>query len=62
MPTPIFLDLEQVVRLHAGMIERYGGAEGIRDVGLLQSAVAMPQMAYSGEYLHIAEFFRVQIR
>lgn len=52
MPTPLFLDLEQVMRLHASMIEQYGGADGIRDVGLLQSAVAMPQMAYGGEHLH----------
>ena len=52
MPTPLFLDLEQVMRLHASMIERYGGTEGTRDVGLLQSAVAMPQAAYGGEYLH----------
>ena len=52
MQTPLFLDLEQVMRLHASMIERYGGTEGTRDVGLLQSAVAMPQMAYGGEYLH----------
>jgi death on curing protein len=52
MPTPFFLDLEQVMRLHASMIERYGGTGGTRDVGLLQSAIAMPQMAYGGEYLH----------
>jgi death on curing protein len=50
--TPYFLDLEQVVRLHRSLIERYGGAEGIRDVGLLHSALAMPQAAYGGEYLH----------
>lgn len=49
---PLFLDVEQVMQLHASMIERYGGAEGIRDIGLLQSAIAMPQMAYGGEYLH----------
>jgi hypothetical protein len=29
------MDIEQVMRLHAGMIERYGGTEGTRDVGLL---------------------------
>lgn len=56
MQTPLFLDLEQVMRLHASMIERYGGTEGTRDVGLLQSAVAMPQMAYDGEYLHADVF------
>lgn len=52
MPPPLFLDIEQVMRLHISMIERYGGTEGTRDVGLLQSAVAMPPMAYGGEYLH----------
>jgi death-on-curing protein len=56
MQIPLFLDLEQVMRLHASMIERYGGTEGTRDVGLLQSAVAMPQMAYGGEYLHADVF------
>lgn len=56
MQTPLFLDLEQVMRLHASMIERYGGTDGTRDVGLLQSAVAMPQMAYGGEYLHADVF------
>lgn len=45
MKTPVYLDIEQVMRLHVSMIEQYGGTEGIRDVGLLQSAVAMPQMA-----------------
>jgi hypothetical protein len=35
METPLFMDIEQVMRLHAGMIERYGGTEGTRDVGLL---------------------------
>ncbi len=58
MPTPLFLDLEQVMRLHASMIKRYGGTEGTRDVGLLQSAVAMPQMAYGGESLH-ADIFEM---
>lgn len=56
MQTPLFLDLEQVMRLHASMIERYGGTEGTRDVGVLQSAVAMPQMACGGEYLHAGVF------
>lgn len=52
MDTFLFLDLEQVMRLHASLIERYGGIDGTREVGLLQSAIAMPQMAYGGEYLH----------
>jgi death-on-curing protein len=48
----LFLDIEQVMRLHASMIDQYGGIAGMREVGLLQSAIAMPQMAYGGENLH----------
>ena len=42
MPT-LFLDTERVLRIHLSMIERYGGQEGVRDIGLLHSAIAMPQ-------------------
>jgi death-on-curing protein len=40
------------LRTHLSLIERYGGSTGIRDVGLLQSAVAMPQASFGGEFLH----------
>jgi death-on-curing protein len=49
---PQFLDLDRVLRIHQSLIEAYGGAEGIRDVGLLQSAVAMPQASFGGRLLH----------
>jgi death-on-curing protein len=52
MPGPYFLSLEQVLRIHASMVEVYGGAAGVRDMGLLQSAVAMPQASYGGKTLH----------
>lgn len=51
METPQFLDIEQVMRLHASMIENYGGLDGMREAGLLQSAVAMPQMTCGGHFL-----------
>jgi death-on-curing protein len=50
--TPIFLDIEKVLRTHRSMIEKYGGIEGLRDAGLLHSAVAMPQASFDGEPLH----------
>jgi death-on-curing protein len=50
--TPIFLGLDEVVEIHRNMIERYGGIEGIRDVSLLESAVAMPQVGVGDQYLH----------
>ncbi|MFW6133244.1 MAG: type II toxin-antitoxin system death-on-curing family toxin [Planctomycetota bacterium] len=47
-----FLSVENVLRLHAGTIRREGGADGVRDYGLLQSAVAMPRQQVAGDYLH----------
>jgi len=49
---PTFLGLADVVRIHVDQIERYGGRAGIRDLGLLQSALAMPRASFGGEWLH----------
>ena len=50
--TPVFLSLDHVLRTHRSLIETYGGEEGLRDAGLLQSAIAMPMATYGGEFLH----------
>jgi len=47
-----FLDVDDVVELHAMQIEEFGGGEGLRDRGLLESAVAQPQASIGGEYVH----------
>jgi death-on-curing protein len=47
-----FLTLEQVLALHADQIQRYGGGLGVRDLGRLQSALAMPRASFGGQYLH----------
>jgi death-on-curing protein len=47
---PVFLTLAEVVEIHRDQIERYGGHPGIRDAGLLQSAIAVPQATMGGEY------------
>ena len=52
MKKPIFLGLDEVVEIHRDQIERYGGHPGIRDMGLLQSAVAMPSAGFGEDYLH----------
>ena len=52
MSMPLFLDLDHIMRLHRSLIDQYGGTDGVRDVGLLQSAIAMPQASYDGEFLH----------
>ena len=49
---PIFLSLGEVLEIHRDQVERYGGDLGIRDLGLLQSALAMPAAGFGGRYLH----------
>lgn len=49
---PDFLSLEKILEIHQIQIREYGGSDGLRDVGLLQSAVAMPAAEFGGQYLH----------
>jgi death-on-curing protein len=51
-----FLDVADVIALHALQIERFGGSAGVRDQGLLDSAVAAPAATFDGEYLHATLF------
>ena len=44
----VFLALDEVLAMHADLIERYGGHPGIRDVGLLESALAAPAATFGG--------------
>jgi death-on-curing protein len=38
--------------IHSDQVDRYGGGHGVRDLGLLESAVAQPQATFGGDYLH----------
>jgi death-on-curing protein len=49
---PTFLALDDVLRIHRRQLELYGGTPGLRDMGLLESAVAMPAAGSGDEYLH----------
>src|SRR5437867_3664180 len=49
---PTFLGLDEVLEIHRDQIERYGGALGVRDRGLLESALAMPRAGSQGVYFH----------
>ena len=53
---PTFLTLDEVISIHKDMVEQYGGSAGIRDQGLLESAVAMPQAGFGDQYLHSTIF------
>ena len=47
-----FLDVHDVLVVHADQIERYGGADGLRDLGLLDSALAQPRATFDSNLLH----------
>ena len=49
---PEFLEIEDVLEIHAMQLERFGGSEGLRDLGLLESALAQPSASFENEYLH----------
>jgi death-on-curing protein len=49
---PDFLTLDEVLSIHAEQIRLFGGASGIRDLGLLQSAVGNVAATFGGVLLH----------
>ena len=52
MSDPEFLDLDDVLLIHEAQLIKFGGAVGVRDQGLLESAIATPQASYGGEFVH----------
>ena len=54
MPSKIVhhLTLDEVLAIHKGLVERFGGLEGVRDLGLLESALYRPRTGY---YKDLAE-------
>ena len=49
---PDFLTLEEVLEIHSTQLARFGGAAGVRDLGLLESALSQAQASFGGEYVH----------
>ena len=49
---PLFLTLDEVLSLHAEQIRLFGGSSGIRDIGLLQSAMGSVEATFGGAFLH----------
>ena len=48
----LFLSVDEVLAIHERVIDRFGGAGGVRDLGLLESALYRPQTGY---YRDLAE-------
>lgn len=49
-----YLTTVEVLAMHADQIERYGGASGVRDHGLLESALYRPQTGYYADLIEEA--------
>ena len=47
-----FLTVQDVLDLHDEQLLRFGGSDGVRDRGALESAVAVPQSTFDGVFLH----------
>ena len=47
-----FLSVDQVLAIHERVLREFGGADRLRDRGLLESAVAMPTASFGGQFLH----------
>lgn len=57
MKEPIFLSLEQVLRIHTRSLAEHGGSEGTRDPGLVESALASAKNTFyyaGGDLFEIA--------
>jgi death-on-curing protein len=46
--SPKFLTREDVLLIHTDQIQSFGGSLGLRDEGLLDSALAQPQATFDG--------------
>lgn len=49
-----YLTLAEVLAMHEDQIERYGGSHGVRDAGLLESALYRPQTGYYADLIEEA--------
>lgn len=47
-----FFTVQQIIEIHDAFLEDHGGLPGLRDKGLLISAIEMPRASMFGEYLH----------
>ena len=49
-----FLSVDEAIAIHERLIERFGGTSGIRDKGLLESALFRPQTGYYDDIVELA--------
>lgn len=50
------ISIDDILELHSKSIRDFGGSSGIRDLGLLESAIARPFQTFEGKYLYETVF------
>lgn len=51
---PFYLTLDETLRIHQRLLEAFGGAAGVRDLGLIESALLRPQTGYYADLIEEA--------
>jgi len=56
-----YLTVKDVLLLHNMAVDESGGSHGLRDLGLLESAVARPQASFDGQDLYSTIFLKAGV-
>jgi death-on-curing protein len=56
-----YFDLEELLLLHFKIVQEYGGSQGVRDEGRLESALAAPAQEVFGEALYPTVFEKAAV-
>lgn len=54
-----YLSIEEVVAIHYEVVKNYGGSQGLKDFGLLHSAVERPKASFGGNDLYDTVYTKV---
>ena len=60
-PAEPLVSLAELMFIHTVMIDRYGGHIGVRDHGLIESALARPLASFEGRDLYPGPFLRAAV-
>lgn len=50
----LYITLDEALRIHEILIKAFGGAQGVRDMGLIESALLRPQTGYYADLIEEA--------
>lgn len=53
-----YISLSEVLQIHEKLINSFGGSTGIRDMGLLQSAIHRPEATFGGVDLYTSIYLK----